>query len=473
MRTFIHHNPLHSLEYLPFETTVRHGQKFLGGYGYVSGRNFRGYLRSGRILFRHLDEAIQRLANDQNVTLGPCRIAHKDVLRACMTHGLCATTPEPLDALLNPGSNDELVFALADHLRTALTAPTIEDRIATGVREDLSELGSYIPLSNWCDRTLGTEIVSLVNSELIKWCEAFLDEGDATWSMPGRDRGLYKAWKALAAREWSPCGIKESRRKIGDLPEHAEDAVIYILQILGIPEEHRQDYLSLQLTALPGWAGFIKWRAEQQNYSWQEAYPANLVQFLAVRLWYVRELVQKDCREALDIQGNFRAISAYMQNHPHAYFLRKEQIAGRLPAAHAEQVQRLSRSHSDEWKELSDRLEIDTRPQRELSLRLVAARRLLNLAQALEIVPTVLLSGSAKDLALVVSWMDAFPEPEHGPVWLKAFEARYQEQLFRMLMRTAGTATAGNRGSSVAVRPQSQAVFCIDVRSEPLRRHLE
>src|SRR6185503_2643999 len=123
MRTFIHHNPLHSLEYLPFETTVRHGQKFLGGYGYISGRNFRGYLRSGRILFRHLDEAIQRLANDQNVTLGPCRIAHKDVLRACMTHGLCATTPEPLDALLNPGSNDELVFALADHLRTALTAP--------------------------------------------------------------------------------------------------------------------------------------------------------------------------------------------------------------------------------------------------------------------------------------------------------------------------------------------------------------
>ncbi len=245
------------------------------------------------------------------------------------------------------------------------------------------------------------------------------------------------------------------------------------MEILGIPEEHRQDYLSLQLTALPGWAGFIKWRAEQQDYSWQEAYPANLVQFLAVRLWYVRELVQKACREALAIQGNFGAISAYMQNDPHAYFLRKEQVAGRLPAVYAEQVQRLSGSNSNEWKELSDRLEIDTRPQRDQSLRLVAARRLLTLAQALEIVPTVLLDGSPKDLALLVSWMDAFPEPQHGPVWLKAFEARYQEQLFRMLMRTAVTATAGSRGSSAPVRPQSQAVFCIDVRSEPFRRHLE
>ncbi|HEY3196846.1 MAG TPA: DUF2309 domain-containing protein [Nitrospirales bacterium] len=468
MRTFIHHNPLHSLEYLPFETTVRRGQKFLGGYGYVSGRNFRGYLRSGRILFRHLDEAIQRLAHNQSVTVGPCRIAHQDVLRACMTHGLCATTPEPLDVLLNPGSNEELVFALADHLTAALTAPTIEDRIATDVREDLAELGSYVPLSNWCDRTLGTEIVSLVNTELIKWCEAFLDEGDATWSMPGRDQGLYNAWKALAAQEWSPCSIKDSRRKIGDLPEHPEDAVIESLEILGIPDEHRQDYLSLQLTALPGWAGYIKWRAEQQNYSWQQVYPANLVQFLAVRLWYVRELVQKACHEALDIQGNFRAISGYMQNHPHAYFLRKEQVAGRLPAAYSEQVQRLSRSNSNEWKELSERLEIDTRPQRDLSLRLVAARRLLNLGQALEIVPTALIGANPKDLAKLVSWMDAFPEPEHGPVWLKAFEARYQEQLFRMLMRTAGS-----HGSSAPVRPQSQAVFCIDVRSEPFRRHLE
>ena len=69
--------------------------------------------------------------------------------------------------------------------------------------------------------------------------------------------------------------------------------------------------------------------------------------------------------------------------------------------------------------------------------------------------------------------MDEFPEPEHGPVWLKAFEARYHEQLFRMLMRTAVTAKAGGRGSSAPVRAQSQSVFCIDVRSEPFRRHLE
>src|SRR5438094_1907025 len=106
-----------------------------------------------------------------------------------------------------------------------------------------------------------------------------------------------------------------------------------------------------------------------------------------------------------------------MQDDPHGYFLRKEQVAGRLPAVYAEEVERVLGSNSNEWKELSDRLEIDTRSQRDQSLRVAAARRLLTLAQALEIVPTALLGGAPKDLAMLVSWMDAFPEPEHGPVW--------------------------------------------------------
>src|SRR5574340_705852 len=35
MRTFVHHNPLHSIEYLPFEEAVKRGKQFLGGNGYL------------------------------------------------------------------------------------------------------------------------------------------------------------------------------------------------------------------------------------------------------------------------------------------------------------------------------------------------------------------------------------------------------------------------------------------------------
>ncbi len=50
-------------------------------------------------------------------------------------------------------------------------------------------------------------------------------------------------------------------------------------------------------------------------------------------------------------------------------------------------------------------------------------------------------------------------------VWQRAYEAGYQHQLLRRL------ATAG--AAPCAQPPQVQAVFCIDVRSEPMRRALE
>ncbi len=472
MRTFVHHNPLHSLEYLPFEETVRRGRTFLGGCGYLSGDTYRAYLRSGRIQLRHLDEALRPRVRAESVTVGPCRIFHGELLRACLTHGLCAIPEEPLDALLEEGDDAQLVEALAAHLTPAFSAPSVETLIAGAVRHDQAALGRSLTLSAWCDRTLGTQIVASVNSELIKWCEAFLDERHATWQMPGREAGFYAAWKSLAALEWSPCGIKDSRRKISGLPDHPEDAVLESLELLGIPDELRQDYLSLQLTALPGWAGFIKWRAEQQDYPWQQAYPVSLVKFLAVRLWYIRELVQQACREELGIEGTYASVSAYMQRSPHAYFFRTERVAGRLPAPYAAEVERLPREGQDGWTAFAERLQRDIGPQRDRSLRLAAARRLLTLGHALEIVPTALLEGAPSELATLIRWMDEFPESEHGPVWLKAFEAGYQDHLFDMLMRTA-TGKTVRPDPSACVRPQSQSVFCIDVRSEPFRRHLE
>lgn len=472
MRTFVHHNPLHSLEYLPFEETVRRGRTFLGGRGYLPGDTYRAYLQSGRIQLRHLDEALRPRVRTESVTVGPCRVFHGELLRACLTHGLSAVLEEPLDALLQGGENAELVEALAGHLAPAVCAPSVDEQVAATVRRDRDALGRSLTLSAWCDRTLGTEIVASVNNELIKWCEAFLDEGHAAWPMPGRESGFYATWKSLAALERSPCGIKDGRRKIAGLPDHPEDAVLESLEALGIPEALRQDYLSLQLTALPGWAGFIKWRAEQQAYPWQQAYPISLVKFLAVRLWYVRELVQQTCRNTLGIDGRYPAVASYMERASYAYFFRMERAAGRLPARHAAEVERLAGASPDEWTAFAARYQSEAAPHRDRSLRLAAARRLLTLAQALGIVPTSLLEGPPDALATLIRWMDEFPEEEHGPVWLHAFEAGYQDHLFEMLMRSAaGKSTRADQAARV--RPQSQSVFCIDVRSEPFRRHLE
>jgi len=467
MRTFVHHNPLHSLEYLPFEETVRRGKQFMGGSGYLASQLYRHYLSSGRIRPEHLDRVLATMTQNTRLSIGARTVTHREVLRACLTEGLGLPAIEPLDSQL-PDPSHSLIDQVTARLEPVLAYPDLQTRIRAIVENDEAALGRWLTLSHWCDDTLGTHIVGAINDQLVKWCEAFLDEGHATWAMPERENGLYQAWKILAAHEWSPCGIEDSGRKIAALPDYPEDALLESLDVLGIPSGLRQDYLSLQLTALPGWAGFIKWRGEERDYPWQQAYPAGLVKFLAIRLWYARELVQKACREELGIEGRYEAVIAYMRRHPEEYYLRRQRVAGRLPALYAEEVDRLSHQKGTGWKAVHDRYEIEVVPRQAGAARRAAARRLLALAQSLDIDGKLLLGTAPETLKTIVEWVEAFPESAHGPVWLKALEDSYQESLLGQLRaRTADAAALAQ------ARPYSQSVYCIDVRSEPFRRHLE
>jgi len=467
MRTFVHHNPLHSIEYLPFEEAVKRGKQFMGGNGYLPSRLYREYLKTGRIRATHLDDALKPRVVDKDVTIGSRHVTHGSVLRACLAEGLCAPALEPLDDQLDDPDRP-MIDALAGKLEPLLLPFSLDDRVRKVVDENRAALCRWLTLSHWCDDTLGTQIVQQINEQMIKWCGAFLDEGHATWVMPGREKGLYEAWKAMASQEWSPCGIKESGKKIARLPDHPEDALLEHLDALGIPAERLQDYLSLQLTALPGWAGFIKWRGEERDYPWQQAYPVGLVKFLAIRLWYARELVSQACQDHLDIEGRYEAVMAYMRDYPEEYYLRRQRVAGRLPALYAEEVDRLSHRKGQSWNNVLSRYRAEVIPRLQAAVRRGAARRLLALTRSLTIDATALVESVPADLKRVVDWMDAFPESDHGPVWLKALEAGYQEQLLGQLRARAERAAPAD-----TARPSSQSVYCIDVRSEPFRRRLE
>ncbi|HSA63972.1 MAG TPA: DUF2309 domain-containing protein [Nitrospira sp.] len=472
MRTFVHHNPLHSLEYLPFEETVRRGKQFMGGSGYLPSCQYRAYYAAGRIRQEDLDIALKPLACESQVLIGSQKLTHADVLRACLIEGLCDPIVEPLDTQL-PDASQELIDSLAKKLLLVMPVRDLSKRIEAIVQDDVADLGRWLTLSHWCDDTLGTHIVQQINDQLIKWCEAFLDEGHATWAMPEREKGMYQAWKTIAAHEWSPCGIVDSGRKISALPNHPEDALLESLDALGIPSDLRQDYLSLQLTALPGWAGFIKWRGEERDYPWQQSYPAGLVKFLAIRLWYARELVQKACREELGIDGRFEAVIAYMRSQPEEYYLRRQRVAGRLPALYAEEVDRLTHQRGTGWSAVLQRYRTEVVPRQQEAARKGMAKRLVALARSFETDPAALTETSTDILKQVIEWMEAFPESDHGPIWLKALERGYQVNLLTQLHRPKDRQPTTDASHATSARPYSQSVYCIDVRSEPFRRHLE
>ncbi len=419
--TFVYYNPLHSLESMHFEEAVRLGRRFVGGNGYLPNETFREYYRAGRIRPEHVEAALRSREQDQHVALSERTVSHLDVLRVHLLSGITAPADETLEALVDRSVDAKLLRDLFHRL-----TPVLKPR-----EEEPDPLGRSMTLATWCDRTLHTRLTDPIDRELIKWCEAFLDEGHAVWSMPDRKKGFYQAWKSLAAREWSPCGIIDSGRKIGDLPASPDEALLEHLDALGIPKEIRQDYLSLQLTGLCGWASFINWRGESsEGYEWQEAHPIDLVQYLAVRLWYERELVRQTCQIEVGIDGTLPAIASWSQ---------REQNAS--DGKHRAQAAGLS-----------------------------AAVRLNDLARGLRIAPTTLMDASPDCLQMLLDWLDAWPESEHGPVWQKAFEAGYQEDL---LSKIAAGVNGSQLSAATKPRPDAQAMFCIDVRSEPFRRHLE
>jgi uncharacterized protein YbcC (UPF0753/DUF2309 family) len=427
MTGFVHHNPLHDLIAFPFQEAVRISNRFTGGQGYLPNEQYRQLVKSGRISPDHLDMAVRAVARDEDLEIAGRKISHFEVLRAHLLEGITAPSGDTIEALVDRAPNRTGIRMMAGRID-----PKVEET------DGIDAIGRDVTLVRWCDSALHKGLEWTMNREVIKWCEAFLDEGHAVWPMPGKEKGFYAAWRSLAAMEWSPCGITDSPRKIAALPETPEEAILSHLDALGIPDELRGDYLSHELASLYGWASYINWRSHQEDVlttlEWQTLYPIDLVQYLAVRLFYGRELVEQTCRTELGIEGKLDSIFSHVRDR------RKEAVTGSLEGGGLEKA------------------------------RLASAWQLSALADALSLSLTDLEQAEPAQLDGLLNWLNDFPESEHGPVWLEALEAGYQEDLIEKLRSVV---SRPEDGDGEPTRPIAQTIWCIDVRSEPFRRNLE
>ena len=148
---------------------------------------------------------------------------------------------------------------------------------------------------------------------------------------------------------------------------------------------------------------------------------------MAVRLFYVRHLVGQACRAELGFAGTCEAISKDIE------------AQGKLAAEACQKAAPLANA----W-------------------------RLCRLAGLIGLQPSALRRASPEALGSLLGWLDALPEEEHGPVWLAAMEAGYHEVLLGKLREGAASIS-----EAADERPDTQSMYCIDVRSEPFRRSLE
>ncbi len=478
MRTMVAQNPIHGLEYLPFDQAVRKGLQLLGGKGYLANDEYQQCYRDGRITQESLRQAFQRIGPRHekctSIQIGDRSITALDVWQAHILAGFEKLSPSLLEWELGEnGSTKRFHRKLPEEARKRIIERTIQEceqcrdfpekaYLANLWKSTLAVLQldephalpqpsapSELPtsetislpaqrtISDWVDSLAGVGVVDQVNDQLIKWVAAFLDEGLAGWEMPRRGAGFYQAWRQLVQGDFSGMflGIKDFSQKINDLPLAAEDALASSLRHLGIPQEQWGDYLSRQLSLLPGWTRYIRWLGEHPDYHAQHQHPIDTTQYLAVRLFYEVEFTQVACQQEWGIDGTVSAMMAYWKDRPEEYQVRVGDGSRAVGRGELGVCQ-------DGW-------------------------RLFHLAQFLELSPIEVHDLSLTDAQMLLRWLNDFPSEQHSPVWLEAYEESFRADILRKISLHRGTVPA------LDTRPQAQLVLCIDVRSESFRRHIE
>ena len=336
------------------------------------------------------------------------------------------------------------------------------------------QLGTDLTLYDAADQLFGTRIGETLNELLIKGLMDFFDEGQSIWRMPGRKQGLYRAWANIARRNRR---LRMRGLDVGAVLEQADEPeamIDLVMTRLGIPEARWMDYFTVELSRLHGWAGFVRWRAQAGHYYWQQRNPADLVDYMAVRLVLALALLD-DAGRRLKRDLRWPALMDFATAKPRECVLRRELNAGTVLPDFAHRIE-VALDAGDTAR--IDALYLDYEREKTTREACTRARRVSLMAERAGIGRDLLL---ARDDDALHQYIDAIyaAKAGEGMLWTRALERTHIRWLLGQIDVAASGAPVpdesrhagptGDAGPSGEV----QALFCIDVRSERLRRHLE
>ncbi len=344
--------------------------------------------------------------------------------------------------------------------------------MTAGTAKPLAEqLGHDLTLYDAVDQLFGTRIGETLNELLIKGLMDFFDEGQSVWRMPGRKQGLFRAWANIARRNRRLRMRGLDVAAILDRVNGPEAMIDLVMTRLGVPEQRWMSYFTVELSRLHGWAGFVRWRAQATHYYWQQRNPADLVDYLAVRLVLGLALLE-DAGRRLQRDLRWAALLEFAAAHPRECVLRRELNAGTVLPDFAHRIE-VALDSADPAR--IDALYHDYEHEKIAREACTRARRVQTMAAAAGIELDSLLDRGDEALQQVIDGIYAAKAHE-GMLWTRALERAHIRELLGQIdaaadpdahpARVPQTADAGPSG-------RVQALFCIDVRSERLRRHLE
>lgn len=446
MRAFIHHNPLHGLEQLPFEEAVAEGRRLFHGAGFLPRHVYQGYFADNKISRQALADGVagllrQRPASD-GMDLQPWMMSLLTKLESPIFASDCAVSVNDIRAALRGEPLQDARNVNASELAEQLCGILLQDR----------------PVYEALDVLYGAGIGEELDELVIKSCLDFFDEGQSAWEMPEREQGFFVAWREVARRNARLFLRGRQIRETLEVDKDPEGIIVHVMESLKIPQDHWTKYFRRELARLHGWAGFIRWRSNARYYHQGRRHPGDLVDFLAIRLTLALALIRERGLDGLPQSAE--ALEQFIRRHPMEAYLRHEFHGKHILPAWAQRVESaLLACNQDRISQLclayrQDKCVRDANALAK-SLRQLAAH--VDSVSALEKLPDAALAeliDAVRDL-----------ERHEGMVWLEAMEATAMQNLLRGMQTTPAALKEK--------RPFAQAMFCIDTRSERLRRHLE
>jgi uncharacterized protein YbcC (UPF0753/DUF2309 family) len=123
-----------------------------------------------------------------------------------------------------------------------------------------------------------------VNRVTIKWCQACFDQGQATIPMPLRQQGCFAAWRQLIVHDEHIVTQQTQRIWLDTLSASPMQIIAACLLQLKIPFAQHQQFITLLLTTLPGWAGRVQYLTQWANKHSVEKSPLSQIEYLAMRM---------------------------------------------------------------------------------------------------------------------------------------------------------------------------------------------
>ncbi len=282
----------------------------------------------------------------------------------------------------------------------------------------LSKLLDHMTLYEINDALFHTDKKEIVEKEIIEYISRFLDEEQTTLSMYDRELGMFDTFKLYEGIVYD-----------GDANDYVQEA-FEKLKIVNIEE-----YLLTHILKLHGWAGFIKYRSEDPDYFAQQQHPSSLIEYIAVRLYFELKYTQKN------ELNDFDKLNTYFKENSAYGILKLLKYKGKLPGVYIDLIE----ENEDYEKILNSYIEDELQIN---ALQIQSAKESL----------------SEFDISLTeFSDFVKFLQKEEGFIWLKSLEDSY-------IHNYVDEFTAATPDKE---KPLATATFCLDVRSEVIRRSIE